>query len=186
MSRQIKRTRSTIHSKTCYSYSRIPPPPPSLSLSIFLFVPNFFESPNRFLPSFSPTDVDKKEDSFKDQIRHYIKMDPGNTVLEWGEELFQDYQSSENEEEFEEKVILAANSLVSTKEKRGGEMPVNTLHASFFQRFNQLLLIQPTTNAKCSLNRRDNNSSNDTRRCWWYTIFIDGKTNPVVKVDSWT
>ena len=29
--------------------------------------------------------------------------------------------------------------------KRGGEMPVNTLHASFFQRFNQLLLIQPTT-----------------------------------------
>ena len=31
---------------------------------------------------------------------------------------------------------------------RGGEMPVNTLHASFFQRFNQLLLIQPTTNAK--------------------------------------
>ena len=34
------------------------------------------------------------------------------------------------------------------KSKRGGEMPVNTLHASFFQRFNQLLLIQPTTNAK--------------------------------------
>ena len=27
-------------------------------------------------------------------------------------------------------------------------MPVNTLHASFVQRFNQLLLIQPTTNAK--------------------------------------
>ena len=35
-----------------------------------------------------------------------------------------------------------------------------------FQRFNQLLLIQPTTNAKWSLHRRDNNSSNDTRRCW--------------------
>ena len=49
---------------------------------------------------------------------------------------------------------------------RGDEMPVNTLHASFFQRFNQLLLIQSTTNAKWSLNRRDNNSSNDTRRCW--------------------
>ena len=32
-------------------------------------------------------------------------------------------------------------------------------------RFNQLLLIQPTTNAKRSLNRRDKNSSNDTRRC---------------------
>ena len=43
-----------------------------------------------------------------------------------------------------------------------------------------------TTNAKWSLNRRDNNSSNDTRRCWYYTIFIDGKTNPVVKVGSWT
>ena len=27
-------------------------------------------------------------------------------------------------------------------------MPLNTLHASFFQRFNQFLLIQPTTNAK--------------------------------------
>ena len=48
--------------------------------------------------------------------------------------------------------------------------------------FSQLLLIQPTTNAKWSLNRRDNNPSNDTRRCWYYTIFIDGKTNPVVKV----
>ena len=32
--------------------------------------------------------------------------------------------------------------------QRGGEMPVNTLHASFLQRFNQLLLMQPTTNAK--------------------------------------
>ena len=42
----------------------------------------------------------------------------------------------------------------------------------FFQRFNQLLLIQPTTNAKWSLNRRDNNSSNDTKRCWWYTILL--------------
>ena len=31
---------------------------------------------------------------------------------------------------------------------------------------NQLLLIQPTTNAKWSLNRRDNNPSNDTWRCW--------------------
>ena len=30
-------------------------------------------------------------------------------------------------------------------------MPVNTLHASFFQKFNQLLLIQPTTNAKWSI-----------------------------------
>ena len=39
-------------------------------------------------------------------------------------------------------------------------------------RFNQLLLIQPTTNAKWSLNRRDNNSSNDTKRCWWYTILL--------------
>ena len=36
--------------------------------------------------------------------------------------------------------------------------------ASFW--FNQLLLIQPTTNAKWSLNRRDNNPSKDTRRCW--------------------
>ena len=42
-------------------------------------------------------------------------------------------------------------------------MPVNTLHASFFQRFNQLLLIQPTTNAKWSLNRGDNNPSNDKK-----------------------
>ena len=39
-------------------------------------------------------------------------------------------------------------------------------------KFNQLLLIQPTTNAKWSLNRRDNNSSNDTERCWWYTILL--------------
>ena len=38
--------------------------------------------------------------------------------------------------------------------------------------FNQLLLIQPTTNAKWSLIRRDNNSSNDTKRCWWYTILL--------------
>ena len=38
-------------------------------------------------------------------------------------------------------------------------------------RFNQLLLIQPTTNAKWSLNRRDNNSSNDTRRCWCKPTF---------------
>ena len=29
----------------------------------------------------------------------------------------------------------------------------------------QLLLIQPITDAKGSLNRRDNKSSNDTRRC---------------------
>ena len=35
-------------------------------------------------------------------------------------------------------------------------MPLNTLHASF-QRLSQLLLIRPTTNAKGSLNRRDNN-----------------------------
>ena len=32
--------------------------------------------------------------------------------------------------------------------------------------FNHLVLIQPTTNAKWSLNRRDNHSSNDTRRYW--------------------
>ena len=32
----------------------------------------------------------------------------------------------------------------SCLEQRGDEMPVNTLHASFFLRFNQLLLIQPT------------------------------------------
>ena len=51
--------------------------------------------------------------------------------------------------------------------QRGGEMPVNTLHASFFRRFNQLLLIQPATNARWSLNRRDNNSSNDTRSIFW-------------------
>ena len=52
-------------------------------------------------------------------------------------------------------------------------MPVNTLHASFFQRFNQLLLMQPTTNAKWSLNRRDNNSlttledADSTQFYWW-------------------
>ena len=34
-----------------------------------------------------------------------------------------------------------------------------------FHVFRQLLLIQPTTNMKGSLYRRDNNSSNDTRRC---------------------
>ena len=78
------------------------------------------------------------------------------------------------------------NSVRLCKLWRGGEMPVNTLYTSFFQRFNQLLLIQPTTNAKWSLNRRDNNPSNDTRRCWSYTFFIDGKTNPVVKVGRWT
>ena len=37
---------------------------------------------------------------------------------------------------------------------------------------NRLLLIQPTTNAKGSLNRRNNNSSNDTGRCWKYTILL--------------
>ena len=41
-----------------------------------------------------------------------------------------------------------------------------TPYTHLFQRFSQLLLIQPTTNMKGSLNRRDNNSSNDTRRCW--------------------
>ena len=49
-------------------------------------------------------------------------------------------------------------------------MLLNTLHASF-KCFSQLLLIQPTTNAKVSLNRRHNNSSNDTRRCWLCSIY---------------
>ena len=51
-----------------------------------------------------------------------------------------------------------------TTERR--QNAVEHLARIFFQRFNQLLLIQPTTNAKGSLNRRENNSSNDTRRCW--------------------
>ena len=38
--------------------------------------------------------------------------------------------------------------------------------------FCQLLLIQPTTNAKGSLNCRDYNSSNDTRRCWQCIILL--------------
>ena len=58
----------------------------------------------------------------------------------------------------------AAHDLGEDTVERGGEMPLNTLNPSF-QRLSQLLLIQPTMNAKGSLNRRDNNFSNDTRRC---------------------
>ena len=41
-----------------------------------------------------------------------------------------------------------------------------TPYTHLFQRFSQLLSIRPTTNVKGSLNRRDNNSSNNDRRCW--------------------
>ena len=43
------------------------------------------------------------------------------------------------------------NPLQRKNDQRGGEMPVNTLHVFFFQSFNQLLWIKPTTNAKWSL-----------------------------------
>ena len=44
-----------------------------------------------------------------------------------------------------------------------GRSPVSSFVISY-------LLIQPTTKAKWLLNQRDNNSSNDTRRCWLDTI----------------
>ena len=52
-----------------------------------------------------------------------------------------------------------------------------------FQRFKQLLLIQPRTNAKGSLNRRDNSSSNDAEDAdnsqfyWWYDKSGDKGSN---------
>ena len=49
-------------------------------------------------------------------------MDPGNWYESVGERLFQAHRSSKTKEEFEEKVILAANRLkVSTKNENLNE-----------------------------------------------------------------
>ena len=56
--------------------------------------------------------------------------------------------------------------ILAKKKKKKKKKPVDIHALCIMTSLNQLLLIQPTTNAKWSLNRRDNNPSNDTRRCW--------------------
>ena len=62
---------------------------------------------------------------------------------------------------------------VKTAQNIFGQFLINWLGSSYPKKFNQLLLMQPTTNAKWSLNRRDNNSlttledADSTQFYWW-------------------